>query len=631
MRHAPLHNVQHVVHEVRALAAPGRGPLLPVYLAVALSAVALMGVLPSPASAGGVDVLFSVDMSLELAMGRFEPPGDVVVVRGNHVALGNWTGAGVELGPVSECGVCEGWVRFEGLSAGDDVEYKFVVNEGGDPEVPMWEVSIANRVVSPSGDEPDEIPAPDGDGYSELVLPTTYFDHDVGWRPSDRLIGADLSFVPMLQSLGAVYSVDGEAVDPVVAFSDHGFELVRLRLWHTPDDPWQGLDATVAHAAEAMAAGHQIMLDIHYSDTWADPGHQTKPAAWEGLSFPALVESVYVYTNSVMLRFRDEGVIPSYVQIGNEISGGMLWDDGRVGGVWDTPQQWENLATILDAGSSAVRDSIPEELRPRIVIHLDNGGNNDLCRWFFDNMAAHDVDYDTIGLSFYPWWHGTLWDLRDNLRDLALTYGKEIFVVETAYPWTLEWNDDTGNFVGSADDLHPGYPATPAGQVDFLRDLLSIIEGTPGGLGRGPVYWEPCYLTVPGGPGNPYENLTLFDFEGVALPGLGFSMPWETGLPDAGEEHGALPMLSPSGPNPFRASTRLDLAVPRGGAAVDVAVYDVSGRRVATLADGFLSGGTHSLFWSGRADRGRCTSTGVYFCRAEVGARVETAKLVLLR
>jgi len=360
-----------------------------------------------------------------------------------------------------------------------------------------------------------------GPASSALVTEPTHFDHDANWVPADRLIGADLSFLPRLLSAGAEYRVDGVANDPLVIFREHGFTLVRLRLWHTPDEHWHGLDSTVAFAQDVKAAGFDLMLDIHYSDTWADPGHQTKPAAWEGLDFPTL-------TNAVVRRFRDEGVLPAYVQIGNEIDGGFLWDEGRVGwpgSEWDTPAQWSQFTQLLSAAAAAVRDSLPPDGRPRIVVHVADGCDNARSRWFYDDVFATGVDFDVIGLSFYPWWHGTLDDLRGNLGDLSERYGKEIQVVETAYPWTLDGNDATGNFVTEPGQLHPGYPATPEGQLDFLRDALAAIEGTPGGLGTGFIYWEPDFLSLPDGPPNPYENLILFDLDGNALPALGFAAP----------------------------------------------------------------------------------------------------------
>lgn len=348
---------------------------------------------------------------------------------------------------------------------------------------------------------------------------------DAGRSAAGTVIGADLSSVPRLTALGAEYRFDGAPVDPLDVFARHGFGLVRLRLWHSPAEPWHGLGATLAFAEDAAAAGYDLMLDIHYSDTWADPGHQAKPAAWDSLDFPTLVDSVYAYTNAVVCRFRDAGVLPRYVQIGNEISGGLLWNDGRVGGAWDTPEQWSRLTEVLAAGAAAVRDSLGSRERPKVVIHVDNGASNSLCRWFFDHLEDAGLDYDVIGVSFYPWWHGTLAELRENLGDIAVRYAKEVMVVETSYPWTLDDFDGTENFVTAREQLHAGYPATPEGQRSFLRDLRSVAESVPGGLCSGLIYWEPALIAIPGGPPNPCENLTLFDFDGDALPGLSFADP----------------------------------------------------------------------------------------------------------
>jgi arabinogalactan endo-1,4-beta-galactosidase len=443
--------------------------------------------------------------------------------------------------------------------------------------------------------------------------------------------GADISWLPLAEASGVEYRYRGETRDLVELLLERQLPLVRLRLWHTPTEHWHGLESTLDFAERAAAAGCDIMLDIHYSDTWADPAHQTKPAAWGGVDLPALADSVYVYTNGVVRRFRDRGVSIKYVQIGNEISGGMLWDEGRVGGAWDTPAQWEQLCTLLEAGAAAVRDSLPSSERPEIVIHVDNGADNGLCRWFFDNVTSRSVEFDVIGVSFYPWWHGTLADLDANLRDLAAHYGKRVMVVETAYPWTLAWCDDTHNPVGLPEHLHEGYEATPEGQAMFLADLHALLDGVPGGAGAGPVVWEPAFLCSEGGPGTPWENLALFDFEGEALPALEFVHMAATSVEPEGEGHGASPLLLPAEPNPFHEGTTLTCILPSEGATISLSIFDASGRLVRTLVDGDRRAGVASERWDGRDGSGRAVAAGVYLCEAKSGEHRETTKVVCVR
>ncbi len=340
------------------------------------------------------------------------------------------------------------------------------------------------------------------------------------------LAGADISSLPHLETAGAIYRVDGVARDPLVIFHDAGYRLVRLRLWHAPADSLDSLPAVVAFARRVRAAGFEILLDLHYSDTWADPGRQDPPAAWVGLSQAALADSVRSYTAGVVRAFRDAGALPERIQLGNEIDKGLLWDLGRVGAgrsAWDTPAQWSRLTALLVAAAAGVRDAAPADSLPQIVLHIAGGGEKAAGRRFFDHLVEAGVPFDAIGVSFYPWWHGTLEQLGANLADLAQRYGKPVMVVETAYPWTLGWADDTHNVMGLAEQLHEGYQATPEGQRRFLADLYDSVEGLPDGLGAAVIAWEPAWTVVPGSAGSPVENLALFDFAGDALPGLFFS------------------------------------------------------------------------------------------------------------
>ncbi len=161
--------------------------------------------------------------------------------------------------------------------------------------------------------------------------------------------GADVSFLPQIEEVGGVYQSDGVPNDCLSILRDHGLDTIRLRLWHNPGEGHSGLAETLALAERVRCAGFNLMLDFHYSDTWADPGHQTKPAAWESLPLTVLADSVRCYTRDVLVAFESRGCVPTMVQIGNEISSGMLWDEGRVGGGFATPQQWSNLGELLQA------------------------------------------------------------------------------------------------------------------------------------------------------------------------------------------------------------------------------------------------------------------------------------------
>lgn len=370
-----------------------------------------------------------------------------------------------------------------------------------------------------------------------MLVPTTASaDTNPDW-----VWGVDLGMLAEVESKGGQFYQDGVEGDAVEILADAGSNLVRLRLWVDPYTidglPYGGgtndLQSTIAAAQRAKAEGMDVLLDFHLSDWWADPGTQTKPKAWRDLTYPQLLTTVQDYTEDVMTQMRAAGVVPEMVQMGNEISAGILWDEGRIGGA---VTDFQPLGELLSAGFAGVDDALLPGEDVEKILHIDHGGDNNLYRWWFDGVIAAGVDFDIIGLSYYPFWHGTMGELKNNLNDLASRYGKELLIVETAYGWTLDDGDGLINSFYTAEEAAGGYPATVQGQTDFLRDLRDIVQAVPGGLGRGIVWWEPAWLPVEGAHwgteagkednddsgtlSNPWDNQTLFDFDGNALSTL---------------------------------------------------------------------------------------------------------------
>ncbi|MFT4258988.1 arabinogalactan endo-beta-1,4-galactanase [Microbacterium sp.] len=355
------------------------------------------------------------------------------------------------------------------------------------------------------------------------------------------IMGGDLGMLHEIETRGGVFKKDGVADDPVEILADSGMNLARLRLWVDPytasGQAYGGgtndLATTIAMAQRAKAEGMGILLDFHLSDWWADPGTQTIPKAWRGLTYAQLKTAVHDYTNDVIDQMRAAGVVPNIVQMGNEISSGVLWDFGRIGnGVSDFTQ----LAGLLTAGITGVKDAQLTGEKIEIALHLDQGGDNALYRWWFDGVTAKNVPFDIIALSYYPFWHGTMGQLAYNLNDLSARYGKDVLIVETAYGWTLGDGDGLINSFYTTEEAAGGYPATVAGQTAFLRDLRDIVKAVPNNRGRGLIWWEPTWLPVPGANwgseagktdngdtgilSNPWDNQTLFDWNGEALDTL---------------------------------------------------------------------------------------------------------------
>ena len=335
--------------------------------------------------------------------------------------------------------------------------------------------------------------------------------------------GADLSFTLQELQAGKHFSDRGHVRPVEEILARHGANWSRLRLWVDPPAGYSDLRTTITMARRAKRAGLRVLLDLHYSDFWADPGHQTTPAAWAGQDLETLAATVRGYTRTTLRQFAEAGVPVDMVQIGNEITGGMLWPVGQLY-TDDGAQHWDAFTTLLKAGIDGAREAYGRREIP-VMVHIDRGGDNGGSTWFFDHVLAAGVEFDVIGESYYPFWHGSLAALQANLDDLATRYGKDIVVVETAYPWTLGNGDDLANSFADASTLPDGdrFPPTPAGQAAYFEALRQVLLQVPGGHGAGFMDWEPEWIPGVGwepGAGNPNDNLTMFDWSGAALPSL---------------------------------------------------------------------------------------------------------------
>ncbi len=311
----------------------------------------------------------------------------------------------------------------------------------------------------------------------------------------DYTVGADVSFLAQAEQQGVVFKVNGTPRPGLQILHDHGYNWVRLRLFHTPEQLPNNLQYTIALAQQAKTLGFKFLLDYHYADDWADPGKQPMPKAWQGKSHQQLVQAVFEYTRDTIAAFRDAGVLPDMVQVGNEIINGMIWPDGKL------PENWDNFTELVYAGINGVDAGRGNNHRPRIMIHIDRGADIKRTKEFFDKLNSYHVPYDVIGQSYYPWWHGSLNQLRQNLEFMAREYQKDIIVVEAAYNWK------PGNYLSRP----APFPESPEGQHEFLDELNRVVMETPDGRGKGVFWWEPAVkgpLTIRG----------FFDDQGNALP-----------------------------------------------------------------------------------------------------------------
>jgi arabinogalactan endo-1,4-beta-galactosidase len=300
------------------------------------------------------------------------------------------------------------------------------------------------------------------------------------------------------------YDANGSLKDFLSVIKESGVNTIRLRLWVNPSTQHCGLEEVKQFSQTLKAKGFKIWLTVHYSDTWADPGHQITPQNWQVLNFNSLQDSVENYTKKITTEIQ-----PEFIQIGNEINTGFLHPKG------DIVNNYSNFLALMNRAISAVRLHAPET---KIILHYAGIEGSD---WFFDKVK--NLDYDIMGLSYYPIWHGKSIDsLKSKMNLLSRTYNKKIVVAETAYPFTLSWNDWTNNIVGLNDQLIlPEFPATALGQKNFIKKIRTVTQEIE--LGYGFCYWGGELIAWKGNQstdGSPWENQALFDFQNKAQPVL---------------------------------------------------------------------------------------------------------------
>ncbi len=332
------------------------------------------------------------------------------------------------------------------------------------------------------------------------------------------LAGADFSHVAWIEREGRSYHDGGRRADPFEILKRQGINSIRLREYTSsveqarqrPFDSINNLSYNIPVARRLKKHGFHFLLDFHYSDSWADPGKQIKPKSWERLSFEELKNAVYEYSRNSIAAYKKAGAQPDMVQIGNEITAGMVWPEGRN----HSPEQWKRFSELIDAGIRGVRDAA-DDPKPTIMIHIDKGGDWGATQWFFNHLNEQGIHYDVIGLSYYPFWHGSFDDLKNCLDNCVQKFGKPVVIAETAFPWNEK--DWKGTLLEPINGIRPG----KNGQVEFPQKIGDLLRALPENKGAGFYWWGAEFVPMDGVNMDGFENRSFFDHQGNALPVIG--------------------------------------------------------------------------------------------------------------
>lgn len=283
-------------------------------------------------------------------------------------------------------------------------------------------------------------------------------------RAADFAYGADIGWITQEEAEGQTFhDAAGVKTDPYVLLKNVGIDAIRLRVWVNPAKPWNAKEDVLVKARRAAAHGQKVMIDFHYSDNWADPGKQNKPAAWAAFNAEQVTKAVYDHTHEVLSYLKANGVDVAWVQPGNEITNGLLWPEGRT-------NNFETIAAYTNSGYAATKAVYPNA---QVVVHIDNGWNTEKCRWWYDGFFKAGGKADIIGLSYYPHWSQAKdWKLTGpmltaTMNDLVATHGKPIMVVETGAQWD---QPETSKLI--------------------MDDVIARTKAL-GDKGLGVFYWEP--------------------------------------------------------------------------------------------------------------------------------------------